>query len=167
MIEALGISEALGLARVAVAVTGEAATTADKIKGLFASGKSDANTETQELVNRLAQQLVTANLTNVQLSTALTDFLRRLQQEESFAARRAQYEHVQTAMGSNVLRLRGEFHSHDLPIHYACPVCVEDGKIAFLDERDHGKSLRCQRCRALFQVNRHEPLPGYSDESGF
>src|SRR5262245_36219628 len=99
------ITTALGLATSAISATGQAASTADASKKLFASDKKAENKEAQELLNTLATQLTSANVMNMQLSEVIKALSRELKLQDDFEHEKARYELFMTGQNDVVLRL--------------------------------------------------------------
>lgn len=140
------IQEAIGLASAAAGMTGKAATTAETIKGLFSGGKEPGTEELQALVNSLAQQLTSANMTNVQVSDALRKLSAELAKEEAFEREKARYELMQTPEGSNIYQLRSE-NAEGQPTHFVCPVCLNRDRIISFVDYSGGSQAFCQTDR--------------------
>ena len=139
------ITTALGLASGAIGATGQAVSTVDAIKKLFASDKKPDNSEAQELLNTLASQLTAANMMNVQLSEAIKALSRELKQQDDFENEKARYELFQTGRDDMVFRLRGD-QANGQPIHYICPVCLNsDRQVIFI--AGEGDFKVCQKNR--------------------
>jgi len=141
----------LGLASGAVGLTGQAAATVETVKKVFnGSGKAD-NPEAQQLLNSLATQLTSANMMNVQISTALTKISAEIQKNNQFSQRLARYKLRETGYGDLIYALR-EDHLKDEPAHFICPICIQkDQQFHFVTGHDTADYKLCQGCRHPFQ----------------
>jgi len=108
--------------------TGQAVTTVESIKKLFASDKKSDNSEAQALLNTLASQLTAANMMNVQLSEAIKALSRELKQQDDFENEKARYELFQTGQNDIVFKLKQD-EAKGQPIHFICPVCLNRNKL--------------------------------------
>lgn len=115
------IQAVLGLASGAVGLTGQAAATAESIKFVFAGGVKRDSAETNQLLNTLAGQLTSANVMNVQLSSALKEIASQVEADNRFERQISRYRLLPTSLGDMVFVLRDE-HANGDPIHSTCPV---------------------------------------------
>jgi molybdopterin converting factor small subunit len=122
------INEVLGLATTAVSATGKAASTVQTIKGLFEGEKEPDSGEAGELLNKLAIQLTSANVMNVELSETLVRLSQELQRQDAFEKERARYKMIQTGRNDIVYQLK-EDSADGEPIHIICPVCLKRDKL--------------------------------------
>lgn len=136
------ITNIVGLATTAVGATGQAASTAETIKKLFASEKKVDNGEAQALLNTLATQLTTANIMNVELSDAIRVLTGELRRQDEFEQEKARYELFQTGQNDIVLKLK-EDAANGQPVHFICPVCLNRDKLVSFITGD-GDYKRCQ-----------------------
>lgn len=153
MVDVVTIQTALGLASSAMGATGSLVSVAERIKSLVSSGKpSDA--ELNGLVNQLARELTAANMQNVQLSTTLAALAAELEREDEFQKTKARYELFKTDGWDFVWKLKDEFKNEE-PMHFACPICMSEGKRSFATQKGGGGPndwLECQRCRHHFDL---------------
>ncbi|QTN98187.1 hypothetical protein J8E27_07890 [Brucella sp. 458] len=136
------IQGALGLATTAVSLTGKAASTASAIKKLLTSDKAPDKSEAETLLNNLATELTSANMTNVQLSEAVKALSQELKRQNEFENEKARYEFFGTPVGDYVFKLKEDM-ANGQPLHYLCPVCLNKDKI-FSYLRDSGTLKKCQ-----------------------
>ncbi|WP_162725025.1 MULTISPECIES: hypothetical protein [unclassified Rhizobium] len=122
------VETVMGLATAAIGMTGKAANTADAIKKLFASDKAPDASEALKLVNALAVELTSANMMNVDLSTALKQLNQALKLEDQFEREKARYELFNTSASDMVYRLRQEAANGE-PMHYICPACLKRDRL--------------------------------------
>lgn len=157
------IQNALALVSTAVTATGQAATTADAFKKLFASGKP-SDEEGAKLVNTLATQLTTANMMNVQLSDTLKTIQKELQQNDEFEKEKQRYQLIQTPADDIVYHIRDDMRNGQ-PDHYICPVCLSDKIFSFVT--GGGDFRHCQRNREhRITFNHPRPLSRSSSRNG-
>lgn len=150
--------EILGLAANAVGLTKQAASTAGEVKKLFSDGDSAASAETQELLNTLAHQLTTANMTNFQLSALLKEISERVRAEDEYEKRKKRYRLVDTGHGDMVLVFQPEGPDDD-PQHFICPICLEKlRKFHYVTGSPSSDGKHCQNCRHYFKF-RQTSLP--------
>ena len=150
------ISEALGMAATAVGLTGKATTTLKEFKALFDNGKTPDSSETSELLNKLAIELTTTNMTNVQLSENLRAISQELQKQNEFETEKARYELFETAERDIVFKLK-EDKANGQPIHYICPVCLNKDKlISFI--AGEGDFKVCQNNKDHCYQFKNEPI---------
>lgn len=136
------IETVLGLASTAVSVTGKAVTTADSIKKLFSSGKAPDAGEALRLVNVLAVELTSANMMNVDLSSALKALNQELRADDQFEREIERYELFETPKSDLVYKLKEDM-ANGQPMHFVCPVCLKRDKlISFI--RGEGDFKICQ-----------------------
>ncbi|WP_306121085.1 hypothetical protein [Roseovarius sp. MMSF_3359] len=136
------IESIMGLASGALGVTDKAASTANKLKTLFASGDKVDKDQASALLNDLASQLTAVNLMNVELSDAIVSLRKELRRIDEFHEQKERYELFETAVGDLVFKLKEEF-AEGQPIHFICPVCLnQDGKFSFVT--GSGPNKHCQ-----------------------
>ncbi|MBY5808956.1 hypothetical protein [Rhizobium leguminosarum] len=158
------IDAVLGLASTAVSVTGKAASTAEAIKKLFSSDKAPDAGEALKLVNTLAVELTSANMMNVDLSSALKTLSQELKADDEFVREKDRYDLVETDKGDLVYKLK-EDRANGQPIHFICPVCLKrDRLISFI--RGEGDYKVCQTEPKHHYQFKHTPLPTRSGGGG-
>ncbi|MFG6572543.1 hypothetical protein ACGYLO_13140 [Sulfitobacter sp. 1A13353] len=136
------LGEMLGLASSAVGLTGKATETAEKIQSLLAKKDAVDSSELMGLLNTLATQLTSVNMTNVQLSEAVKGLSRELQRQDEFEKLKANYVLFETPEKDIVYRLKDE-EVDQQPAHFVCPVCLgRDKLISYIVGEDDFK--RCQ-----------------------
>lgn len=150
------IGEMLGLASSAVGVTEKAVDTAQSIKGLFQSGKEPDKGEVSRLLNTLASELTSANMMNVELSTAIKSLSEELYRQDEFQKHQSRYELFRTKQDDMVFRLKDD-QSNGEPEHFICPVCLNRDKIfSFVTGRGNFKVCQTNRDH-VFRFDATEP----------
>lgn len=162
MIDPTQVQTALGLLTAATGATGGAIGVMQQIKGMFSGNKPD-DPELEALLNELAQKLTGANMLNLQLSETVKELLAAAQKQEAFESKRARYDLVKTSAGHILWQLKQD-QANGEPIHYACPSCMEDGRISILQGHDEG--AECTKCKQWYQI-KHAPLGSYSDSGTY
>lgn len=143
----------LGLASGAVGLTGQAAATVETVKKVFNGSGKTGNPEAQQLLNSLATQLTSANMMNVQISTAITKITAEIQKNNQFSQRLARYKLRETGCGDLIYALL-EDHLDDEPAHFICPICVEkEQQFHFVTGQKTEEYKRCQGCRHRFRFS--------------
>lgn len=147
------LQTALGLAASAVGLTGQAAETTEKVKKFFSKTESDGG-EAQHLLNALAGQLVSANMTNLQLSEALKSLSAQVLSEDAFNEEYKNYHRFVTELGSVVYKHNSEM-GHDGNGLFICPECAFQKKISYLGPAGYSKGDKmCQGCGKQYQMRR-------------
>ena len=146
----------LGLASGALGATGQAVSTVDAIKKLFAKEGGQTPAEVQALLNSLANELTAANLMNVKLSDALKELHKILQREDAFERERERYEVFHTSKDDIVLRLRSDARNGEKE-RYICPICANTKQIISYVTGDRYYK-NCQTCNHLFDFE-EQPMP--------
>jgi hypothetical protein len=147
------VQTALGLATTAVSLTGQATNTFETIKKLIAGSDKAASAEAQQLLNNLAHQLTLANMTNVEISSALRELSAQIEKENHFDQRLSRYQLFDTGHGDMLYMLRKD-RAGDDPIHYVCPICIEKEKqFQFVVGHDTDDGKVCQGCSHYFQFS--------------
>ncbi|PRA89066.1 hypothetical protein CQ054_02755 [Ochrobactrum sp. MYb29] len=136
------IQGALGLATTAVSLTGKAASTASAIKKLLTSDKAPDKSEAETLLNNLATELTSANMTNVQLSEAVKALSQELKRQNEFENEKARYKLAPTPQGDFVFKLKEDMANGE-PHHFICPVCLNRDKL-FSYLKETGDYRTCQ-----------------------
>lgn len=150
--------EILGLAASAVGLTKQAASTAGEVKKLFSDGGGGDSAETQELLNTLALQLTTANMTNLQLSSLLKEISEKLRAEDDFERKKKRYRLVDSGHGDLLLEFQPSGPDDD-PQHFVCPICLERSRqFHYVTGSPNSEGKHCQSCRHYFKF-RHTALP--------
>lgn len=159
------ISEAIGLASSAAGATEKASGTIKTIMGLFQSGTEPDKDHAESLLNDIAAQLTTANMMNVQLSTALKAVSQDIKTHSTFEAEKARYELFQTPQNVMVFKLRDDAANGD-PVHFVCPVCMnKDRLISYISGEGNYKT--CQTNREHIFRFKNTPMPEFRGVSIF
>ena len=135
----LGISDAVELSR----------QVAELVKKGVTLELQERITELREAVLNAKDEVLTLREENQQMKV-------RLQQQEAWERRAANYTLITTSGGAVVYRTAGP------PAHFACPRCFEDRKLQFL-QPDVGYSGRalCPGCGNGYQLKDDEDPPGF------
>ncbi|MES2846011.1 MAG: hypothetical protein V4747_13360 [Pseudomonadota bacterium] len=152
------IQTVLGLASTAVELTGQASKTVTSIKSIFKEESGGRNSEAQALLNRLLEDLASANLMNAKLSTTLKALVSELDNSRRFEERAARYRLFQTQEGAMLYELGPETAGNELH-HYICPRCLEnDQKFHIVSGSNGSEGKHCQNCNLYFPF-RSRPNP--------
>ncbi len=152
------IQELLGVAASAVGLTKQAASTVGEVRKALTDKEGAASAEMQGLLNTLAAQLTSANMTNLQLSALLKEVSAKLQAEDTFAERRRRYRLVDNGYGELLWALREELRG-DEPPHFVCPKCLEKSReFHFVTGSPTSDGKHCQGCNFFFRFRAHSSI---------
>lgn len=136
--QALALTGAAGEAVKSVSSAVEAVRAKVRQKG------SEVPADLQDLIVELSEKVADAKMANVELSVALSEIRMQLLKEDEFTRERAHYRLIQTVKGYNVWELKIDCANGEA-IRYACPNCMNDHRISFID--GVGYYRVCQSCK--------------------
>ena len=148
------IAEIVGITNAGLTTLEKADGLLKKIRGLPAKGGVDG-VDANILVAELAEKLMEARMTQLQITNRLAELERDAIATDRFENLLARYATVRLPGGGIVLQLKPD-HVGSEPTHEICPRCIEVRQRHFLQPQ--GTLLNCPNCSATFQNG--EPLQG-------
>lgn len=125
-------------------------------------GNRAVDIEARKLLSDLFDALNAAKRTNIAVHERLVILDRELNKRHEFEQDLAEYAITQTNRGATVYERRDpdqNYGSH----YYACPKCVADQKISFLQPRSEGpECYYCPNCDKTYEAE----LPDYGHDQG-
>ncbi|PSL17626.1 hypothetical protein [Shimia abyssi] len=150
------IQEALGLASSAVGISDKATKTIRAVETQLNYGSVEVEGALAELIAQLVVELTTANITNTQLYEVVKNLNRKFHENVAFEQEKARYEMVETAEGDYVFRIKDHMVDEQ-PIHYICPVCLnQDKRISYIAGR-HRRVCQTNR-KHVFSFGKKPPV---------
>ncbi|MCD9146633.1 hypothetical protein [Pseudophaeobacter flagellatus] len=133
--------------------TGKIATGLDKVKSLFKSSETGADSEVKLALGELSEQVANAKVTNAELKLLVLALQAELAQLQSFRSDLDSYELWETPTGALVYRLCQNAEGKE-PLHFLCPTCVEGKRKSIL--QGHSGFRECPVCKSGFRFEQDE-----------
>ena len=150
------IHEMLGLASAAAEFCDRTIQTVAALRDRLGRATLKRDSQLVETLKKLDADLLAAAVVNARLSAELTVLNDEASKAEEFEKEKARYELVETSEGDFVFRIKSNM-ADEQPIHYICPVCLnQDKTISFIGGR-HRKICQTNR-KHVFNFGKSAPV---------
>ncbi len=147
--------ELLGLVSVASGTSEEVRKNVEAIKDIVSDRRLRDRRLLGTLVNQLLIEVSSLHSTNDQLQKKLADFGKHFAERDQFEREKARYEMVETEEGDFVFRIKNHMADEE-PVHYICPVCLNQGKTISLLAGRNRKHCQTNR-KHVFNFGKNPP----------
>ena len=125
-----------------------------RVKELLQTTETRSNAKLEMALADLASQVADAKVANANLKIQLSALQLELREKQAVEDKLSRYMLVKAPGGARVYTLRDEFKDSQ-PDHFACPACLENGKLSILQPVQQGD--RCFVCEKTYQTRTAQP----------